>query len=32
VVVVSIVIGIYPDIVTKFLTGFPNIFSAGGVP
>jgi len=32
VVVVSILIGIYPDIVTKFLTGFANVVSAGGVP
>ena len=32
VVIVSIVIGIYPDIVTKFLTSFANIMSAGGVP
>jgi len=32
VVVVSIVIGIYPDLVTKFLTGLSSIISAGGVP
>jgi len=32
VVVVSIVIGIYPDLVTKFLAGLSSIISAGGVP
>ena len=32
IVVVSILIGIYPDLVTKFLTGFANILSAGGAP
>jgi len=29
IVVASILIGIYPDIVTKFLTGFAGIFSTG---
>jgi formate hydrogenlyase subunit 3/multisubunit Na+/H+ antiporter MnhD subunit len=32
IVVASILIGIYPDLVTKFLTGFANILSAGGAP
>ena len=32
VVVVSILIGIYPDLVTKFLTSLSSIISAGGVP
>jgi len=32
VVVASVVIGIYPDLVTKFLTGFAGILGAGGVP
>jgi formate hydrogenlyase subunit 3/multisubunit Na+/H+ antiporter MnhD subunit len=31
IVVASILIGIYPDLVTKFLTGFANILSAGGI-
>jgi NADH-quinone oxidoreductase subunit M len=31
VVVASIIIGIYPDAVVKFLTGFANILSLGGV-
>ena len=31
IVVASILIGIYPDLVTKFLTGFAGILSAGGV-
>ena len=31
IVVASILIGIYPDIVTKFLTSFAGILSAGGV-
>jgi uncharacterized membrane protein (DUF106 family) len=31
IVVASILIGIYPDLVTKFLTGFANILGAGGV-
>ena len=32
IVVASILIGIYPDLITKFLTGFAGILSAGGVP
>jgi formate hydrogenlyase subunit 3/multisubunit Na+/H+ antiporter MnhD subunit len=32
VVVVSIVVGIYPDLVSKFLLGFANALSSGGVP
>jgi NADH-quinone oxidoreductase subunit M len=32
VVVASILIGIYPDLVTKFLTGFANILGSGGAP
>ena len=32
VVVASVMIGIYPDLVTKFLSGFANILGAGGVP
>jgi len=32
IVVASIVIGIYPDLVSKFLTGFAGILNAGGVP
>jgi formate hydrogenlyase subunit 3/multisubunit Na+/H+ antiporter MnhD subunit len=31
IVVASILVGIYPDIVTKFLTSFAGILSAGGV-
>ena len=31
-VVAAILIGIYPDLVTKFLTGFAGILTAGGVP
>jgi NADH-quinone oxidoreductase subunit M len=31
IVVASILIGIYPDLVTKFLTSFANILSAGGI-
>jgi len=31
IVVASILIGIYPDLVTKFLTGFANILSTGGI-
>jgi formate hydrogenlyase subunit 3/multisubunit Na+/H+ antiporter MnhD subunit len=30
-VVASIIIGIYPDAVTKFLTSFAGILSAGGI-
>jgi formate hydrogenlyase subunit 3/multisubunit Na+/H+ antiporter MnhD subunit len=30
VIVASILIGIYPDLVTKFLTSFASIFSSGG--
>ena len=32
VVVASILIGIYPDLVTKFLSGFAGILTSGGVP
>ena len=32
IIVASVLIGIYPDLVTKFLTGFANILSAGGAP
>lgn len=32
IVVASVLIGIYPDLVTKFLTGFANMLSSGGVP
>ena len=32
IVTVSILIGIYPDLVTKFLTSFAHILSAGGAP
>jgi formate hydrogenlyase subunit 3/multisubunit Na+/H+ antiporter MnhD subunit len=32
IVVASILIGIYPDLVTKFLTSFANILVAGGAP
>jgi NADH-quinone oxidoreductase subunit M len=32
IVIASILIGIYPDLVTKFLTSFANILGAGGVP
>ena len=31
VIVVSVLIGIYPDLVTKFLTAFASVLSAGGV-
>ncbi len=31
-VVVSIIIGIYPDMITKFLTGFAHILVIGGAP
>jgi len=31
IVVASILIGIYPDLVSKFLTGFANILTIGGV-
>ena len=32
IVVASIIIGIYPDVVVKFLTGFANVLGLGGVP
>jgi uncharacterized membrane protein (DUF106 family) len=32
VVVVSILIGIYPDLVSKFLIAFAKTLSVGGVP
>jgi formate hydrogenlyase subunit 3/multisubunit Na+/H+ antiporter MnhD subunit len=31
IIVASILIGIYPDIVTKFLIGFANAFGSGGI-
>jgi NADH-quinone oxidoreductase subunit M len=31
VVILSIIIGIYPDIVTKYLVGFANLLAAGGM-
>ena len=31
-VVASILIGIYPDLVSKFLTGFVNTVAPGGIP
>jgi formate hydrogenlyase subunit 3/multisubunit Na+/H+ antiporter MnhD subunit len=32
IVIASVLIGIYPDLVTKFLTGFAHILVAGGGP
>lgn len=32
IVIASILIGIYPDIITKFLTSFAGVLGAGGVP